>query len=75
MAEIYLGDGLYATYQEGSAYITLYTWNGIEVTNTIFLEPETSEALLNLLTGAKRALKERMQNETGKAVAPEGRAT
>lgn len=68
MTELYLGDGVYATYVEGSAYMTLYTWNGIEVTNTIYLEPETADHLFALLEGAKRIRGKYHGDETDQAV-------
>jgi hypothetical protein len=36
----YLGDGVYAAKEYGG--VTLRTWNGIETTNKIFLEPEVA---------------------------------
>lgn len=43
----YLGDGLYAKF-EGPALV-LYTSNGIEVTNTVVLEPQVLKALMDYL--------------------------
>ena len=45
----YLGDGLYAKW-EGNRLI-LYTSNGIQVTNTVILEPEVLQALMKFLEG------------------------
>ena len=41
----YLGDGVYADYN--GQQIVLTTENGIETTNTIYLEAEVYEALVN----------------------------
>lgn len=43
MIKTYLGDGVYAAFD--GYEITLTTENGIEVTNTIVLEPEVLSAL------------------------------
>ena len=45
MSKQYLGDGVYADMENGM--IKLTTENGIEATNTIYLEEEVYEALLN----------------------------
>ena len=34
----YLGDGVYARYDEAASQVVLTTFDGIEVTNTIYLE-------------------------------------
>jgi len=44
MEKTYLGDGVYALYD--GYQITLTTEDGINVTNTIFLDPHVVEALL-----------------------------
>ena len=44
----YLGDGVYAAVDEYG--ITLTTENGIEITNTICLEPDVIKALLEFIT-------------------------
>jgi len=42
----YLGDGVYAESDpHGGAGIALTTENGIQTTNTIYLEPEVQDAL------------------------------
>lgn len=41
--DVYLGDGLYARLDE-SRTVELYASNGIEKTNSVFLEPEVLEA-------------------------------
>lgn len=43
----YLGDGVYAERDYGG--VTLTTWNGIETTNKIFLEPEVAVELQQYL--------------------------
>lgn len=40
----YLGDGAYVTYN--GQQLVLTTENGVDVTNTIFLEPEVFESLM-----------------------------
>lgn len=44
MKKEYLGDGVYAELEGGCLVLT--TENGIETTNTIFLEPEVYAALV-----------------------------
>ena len=44
MEKTYLGDGVYVDF-DGFAFV-LTTENGIEVTNTIILEPEVYDALV-----------------------------
>lgn len=46
--KVYLGDGVYCR-RDGSDFI-LTTENGIEETNTIFLEPEVLVAFLHYLS-------------------------
>lgn len=41
----YLGDGVYVEVEDGTLKLT--TENGIEVTNTVFLEPEVWAALMH----------------------------
>ncbi len=43
----YLGDGVYIKTHQGQ--LLLYTANGIEVTNKIYLEPEVAELLVNYI--------------------------
>ena len=45
--DAYLGDGLYAKF-EGQDLV-LYTSNGVEVTNTVVLEPSVLKALFAFL--------------------------
>ncbi len=45
----YLGDGVYATYDGGDGTIVLTTENGVDVTNTIVLEPVVMLALMDWL--------------------------
>jgi hypothetical protein len=47
MDKTYLGDGVYAEYGEYNVVLT--TENGISITNTIFIGPETLQALLDYL--------------------------
>lgn len=56
----YLGDGVYAKTDRGM--IKLTTENGIEATNTIFLEPEVLAELDKFFNDAVEAAKE-PQNE------------
>ncbi len=41
---LYLGDGAYVEYTKGGEFM-LYTSNGIQITNTIYLEPAVMESL------------------------------
>lgn len=41
----YLGDAVYAEFDDQTLNVTLTTENGIEATNTIVLEPEVLDAL------------------------------
>jgi len=45
--KVYLGDAVYADVECGMLKLT--TWNGLETTNTIYLEPEVVDALQNYL--------------------------
>jgi hypothetical protein len=45
MKKEYLGDGVYAAYEEGSDSILLTTEDGINVTNEIYLEAHVISAL------------------------------
>lgn len=45
MKRIYLGDGVYAEFDESRDAIILTTENGVEVTNTIVLDQEVYSAL------------------------------
>jgi hypothetical protein len=47
----YLGDGVYCEVEHGM--IKLMTWNGIQTTNTIYLEPEVVDALMQYLSRLK----------------------
>lgn len=49
--KVYLGDGVYVTFDGWS--IVLTTENGVSITNTIFLEPEVIDALLAYMQGPK----------------------
>ena len=49
----YLGDGVYVEVENGGLALT--TENGIEVTNTIFLEVEVYRALMNYFERAVKA--------------------
>lgn len=46
----YIGDGVYADYAYGQIILT--TENGIETTNTIYLEPEVLAALADYMRRA-----------------------
>lgn len=52
--KVYLGDGCYASF-DGYA-ITLTTENGIETTNTVYLEPEVYIALVRFRNRSVGAL-------------------
>lgn len=52
-AKEYLGDAVYADFD--GLHIVLTTENGIETTNTIYLLPETSEALQRYIQRAAEA--------------------
>lgn len=52
MTKEHLGDGCYAAIENGM--IKLTTSNGIEDTNTIYLEPETYETLVRYVARAAR---------------------
>jgi hypothetical protein len=52
MNKQYLGDGVYAEIDR-DWYVKLTTENGIEVTNTIYLEREVLDALLHYLREIK----------------------
>lgn len=45
MNKTYLGDGVYAEADDDELSVTLTTENGIEITNTIYLEAEVLDAL------------------------------
>jgi hypothetical protein len=47
MGQHYLGDGLYVKWEGPD--LVLYTSNGIEVTNTVVLEPSVLKALMAFL--------------------------
>jgi hypothetical protein len=47
--EAYLGDGVYA--YKYDYYVELTTENGIEITNSIILEPEVANNLIKFLKG------------------------
>lgn len=51
--KVYLGDGVYAEFDQFGA-VKLTTENGIETTNTIYLEPEVVEAFLDFLKWNER---------------------
>lgn len=50
--EDYLGDGVYVGVERGM--LALYTSNGREKTNTIYLEPEVLAALLRYIERLKK---------------------
>lgn len=55
MMAAYLGDGVYIEPDQGRPdMLRLYTSNGIDETNTIFLEPEVADALRTYLDQAAR---------------------
>lgn len=47
MMKIYLGDGAYVVY-DGLGY-TLTAENGVEVTDTVYLEPEVCDAFIKFV--------------------------
>ncbi len=47
MSKEYLGDGVYAEADDGILKLT--TENGLEATNTIYLEPEVVQKLLGFI--------------------------
>lgn len=49
--EVYLGDSVYVNRSSETGLIVLYTHNGVERTNVIWLEPSVVEALLKWLKG------------------------
>lgn len=49
--KIYLGDGVYLSH-DGYQYV-LTTDDGLVVTNTIYLDPQVTAALIAILTGNK----------------------
>lgn len=54
MHKTYLGDGVYASVEQGGLVLT--TENGVSVTNTIVMEPEVLSAFLayiNMLKGKR----------------------
>lgn len=51
MHKDYLGDGVYVDVEKGMLKLTME--NGIETTNTIFLEPEVYEALVRYVERIK----------------------
>jgi hypothetical protein len=53
MSKTYLGDSVYADTDSGM--IKLTTENGVEVTNTIFLEPEVYNSLVAWVEYGKKA--------------------
>jgi hypothetical protein len=58
MNKHYLGDGVYLELEE-SGMIILTTENGIEATNTIYLEPEVYHAMTMLVDGLRGIKKSR----------------
>lgn len=58
----YLGDAVYAEYEAGE--LRLWTTNGIEVTNEIFLEPEVFAALLQFHKKASEAVRTEQRSTT-----------
>ena len=54
MNKIYIGDGVYAEYD--SYQIKLTSENGIEVLDTIYLEPRTFENLIEYNESIKKLL-------------------
>ena len=56
MSDVYLGDGLYAAFDDGW-HIELYAHNGIEKTNAIFLNPTVCSAFLEYMTGLRSSSK------------------
>ena len=54
----YLGDAVYAAWEEDRLSIVLTTEDGLRATNTIVLEPEVSDALNQWI---KRVMEQRTQ--------------
>jgi hypothetical protein len=52
MSKEYLGDGLYANIESGALKLTAE--NGIQATDTVYLEPEVYAALLRYVERASR---------------------
>ena len=52
MEKSYLGDGLYVSFNNGM--ICLTSENGIEVLNTVYLEPEVYQALTVYVDNLKK---------------------
>lgn len=50
--KVYVGDGVYAEFT--SYELILTTENGIEVTNTIVLEPSVLDSLIRLVEGDRK---------------------
>jgi hypothetical protein len=53
MSKIYLGDGVYAEFD--GYHIVLTTENGIETTNTIYLEPPVVRGLEEFIKGTNKS--------------------
>lgn len=51
--KVYLGDGVYVEFDRAPNMLKLTTENGIEVTNTIYLEPEVYTALVAYVDALK----------------------
>jgi len=51
MKKIYLGDGVYANFD--GYHVVLTTENGIEITNTIYLDPDALSSLLEYIKTTK----------------------
>jgi len=57
MDKEYLGDAVYARPGDYARQICLTTENGIETTNTIYLDPEVTEALVGYWERMKAELR------------------
>jgi hypothetical protein len=68
MLKQYIGDGVYADFD--GWHIKLTTENGIEVLQTIFLEPEVFHALVQYKDRLGQQLKEQANAETGNISEP-----
>lgn len=52
----YLGDGLYAKYDNRAQQVGLFTSNGIDITNSVYLDGPVLSAFLRFLKGIGVAL-------------------
>lgn len=54
MSKRYLGDGVYADYDEEGYHLILTTENGIQVENVIYLDPSVIHSLLEYIEDHKK---------------------